>query len=613
MELNGFEIEDYNIYNIPQDAKVHTCPKCSHERKPQNQKQKCLSVFWDTGLGQCNHCGSRVQLHTFKKSDSKKEYKLPPQPKETPTYTNRFLEYINSRSISENTLKLAKVREVKEWMPQTQKNENCIAFDYWLNGKLINTKFRDGRKNFKLVSGAEKIFYNLDNIRTEKECYIVEGEFDALAMFEAGIYNVVSVPNGFNANGNINLDYLDEYYEYFENKEKVILALDNDEAGINGQKEFIRRLGAENCYTLDFGEFKDANGYLIAKGPGELKQKALNYKELPLDNVETLKDFENELDDFFINGCPKGYTTGFNPLDNIYSIEDGQFCIVTGTPQSGKSEFVDFIAVNYAQKYGFKTAYCSPENKPNKLHSAKLIKKVLGDKPTNIADLKYKASKEFINDNFIHVDYDDGYDLKRVLEKFGELVKRKGVKCFVIDPYNKVKLKGGSQNVNDYTNEYLNLIDIFCRKYKAFVYLVAHPTKMQKEEGKDTYKMSTAYDIKGGGEFFDMSYHILALRKMQECSAGIVQLKTLKVKFQHLGEPDKEVFMGWNYKNGRYAPIDWNPEIDLMRSVDNWDNSCILELTEQEHEQTQTRVFESATSDDFENSIFEGPTENIPF
>ena len=204
MELNGFEIEDYNIYNIPQDAKVHTCPKCSHERKPQNQKQKCLSVFWDTGLGQCNHCGSRVQLHTFKKSDSKKEYKLPPQPKETPTYTNRFLEYINSRSISENTLKLSKVREVKEWMPQTQKNENCIAFDYWLNGKLINTKFRDGRKNFKLVSGAEKIFYNLDNIRTEKECYIVEGEFDALAMFEAGIYNVVSVPNGFNANGNIN-------------------------------------------------------------------------------------------------------------------------------------------------------------------------------------------------------------------------------------------------------------------------------------------------------------------------------------------------------------------------------------------------------------------------
>ncbi len=100
---------------------------------------------------------------------------------------------------------------------------------------------------------------------------------------------------------------------------------------------------------------------------------------------------------------------------------------------------------------------------------------------------------------------------------------------------------------------------------------------------------------------------------MLQFNTCIVHLIALKLRFQHLGEPDKEVFMGWNYKNGRYAPIDWNPEIDLMRSVDNWDNSCILELTEEEHEQTQTRVFESATADDFENSIFEGPTENIPF
>ena len=53
---------------------------------------------------------------------------------------------------------------------------------------------------------------------------------------------------------------------------------------------------------------------------------------------------------------------------------------------------------------------------------------------------------------------------------------------------------------------------------------------MQKEENSETYKMSTAYDIKGGGEFFDMSYHIIALRKVFEY--GLVELKTLKVKFQ---------------------------------------------------------------------------------
>ena len=72
--------------------------------------------------------------------------------------------------------------------------------------------------------------------------------------------------------------------------------------------------------------------------------------------------------------------------------------------------------------------------------------------------------------------------------------------------------------------------------------------------------------------------------------------------------------MAWNYKNGRYASIDWNPELDLVRTVDNWDNSCILELTEEEQEKTQTNVFQNVSLDDFENSPFEGEAvHELPF
>ena len=123
-EVNGFEIEEYNIYNIPTNAKYHTCPKCSHDRKPQNQKDKCLSVFWNTGLGQCNHCGARIQLHTFKKKNKTKEYKKPPTPKPQSKYSDKFLNYMMSRKITESTLNKLKIREVSEWMPQTKKEEN---------------------------------------------------------------------------------------------------------------------------------------------------------------------------------------------------------------------------------------------------------------------------------------------------------------------------------------------------------------------------------------------------------------------------------------------------------------------------------------------------------
>ena len=77
-----------------------------------------------------------------------------------------------------------------------------------MGGELINVKYRDGRKNFKLYKGAEKIFYNIDAIVGHSFCVITEGEIDVLALHEAGISNAISVPNGATLGTN-NLDYLD--------------------------------------------------------------------------------------------------------------------------------------------------------------------------------------------------------------------------------------------------------------------------------------------------------------------------------------------------------------------------------------------------------------------
>ena len=162
-----------------------------------------------------------------------------------------------------------KISEGSEWMPQTSKNENTIQFNYFINNELINIKYRDGRKNFKLVKGAEKVFYNVDSTVGHDYVVIVEGEIDALSFLEAKVNSVVSVPNGATIT-KLNLDYLDNCIEYFENKSKIIIAVDQDEAGQNLQKELIRRFGAEICYTTSFADLKDANEYLMAYGPSML-------------------------------------------------------------------------------------------------------------------------------------------------------------------------------------------------------------------------------------------------------------------------------------------------------------------------------------------------------
>ena len=48
-----------------------------------------------------------------------------------------------------------------------------------------------------------------------------------------------------------NLDYLDSCIDYFEDKEKIILAVDSDEAGQALQTELVRRLGSEVCFTIN--------------------------------------------------------------------------------------------------------------------------------------------------------------------------------------------------------------------------------------------------------------------------------------------------------------------------------------------------------------------------
>ena len=182
-----------------------------------------------------------------------------------------------------------------------------------MGGELTNVKYRDGRKNFKLYKGAEKVFYNIDSIVGYEYCIIVEGEMDVLALHEAGITNAISVPNGATLNSN-NLDYLDSCIDYFEDKEKIILAVDSDEAGQALQTELIRRLGSEVCFLSTFEDCKDANEYLQKYGKEKLTERITGARPVPLENVTTFRDIEDEVTDFVRNGFKKGFQVGLRIL-----------------------------------------------------------------------------------------------------------------------------------------------------------------------------------------------------------------------------------------------------------------------------------------------------------
>jgi len=566
-EINGFLIDDFNQYGLAEGKPQGICPLCSSNRQPKNQKAQCASYDWERGLGTCHNCNTSFQLHTYeRKGKSEKVYIRPDVPIAKQEVSTKVEEWFNTRGITQQTLKDLKIGEGPEYMPQTGKTENVIKFNYFIGDQLINVKYRDGRKNFKLYKGAEKVFYNINSIIGYEYCVIVEGEMDVLALHEAGIPNSISVPNGATLNSN-NLDYLDSCIDYFEDKDKIILAVDADEAGQALQQELVRRLGAEVCFLASFDDCKDANEYLLKHGKEKLAECITGARPVPLENVTTFKDIEGEITDFVRNGFKPGFQVGLQNFDDIFSTYTGQFITVTGIPSSGKSDFVDQMVVGYNQNYGWKTAFASPENAPTYLHAHKIMRKVWQDMPTS-ADIhgdKWNQIADHVNDNFFHIDM-ERYTLESVLRKGAELVKRKGIKCLVIDPFNKVRdVDCKTEDVNRYTMEYLSKIEIFAKKYDVLVFIVAHPTKMYKD-GNGKIEEPTMYNIKGGGEWYDASYHGILVHRDYE--AKTVKAKVLKVKFQNLGENGAEAHFKWEPKSGCFIP---HEPVDMSNEAMPWE------------------------------------------
>lgn len=600
-------MKDYSDFDIKIPSgrvrgKVKTfCPQCHDTRS--NKTDKSLSVDLDKKLWNCHYCGWSGTLNEsdFDDSPEGKRKWMEQQPwfkpaqirREKPVYkkpaprplsglSERALAWFKSRGISAQTVQAMKITEGSEWMPQKNGQANTVQFNYFKNGELVNTKFRTGDKCFKLCSGAELLPYNIDAIKGKNECIITEGEMDALSFFEVGRSDVVSVPNGANAN----LSYLDDYIEeYFDDKETIFIAVDTDTKGVELRDELLRRFGAERCRVLDYGaDCKDANEVLMKYGRETLLKCIADAPEVKLEGVFTVSDFEQSLDALFENGMQKGVTIGHECFDRLCSFETKRLCVVTGIPGSGKSEFIDEIAERLNIRYGWRFAYFSPENAPLAYHASKLIEKFTGKKfgKETLKFGEYKQVKKHLEENIFFINPKDDFRLETILEKAKFLVRRKGIKALVIDPYNRLEDESEGHNETKYISRQLDRLTNFAQQNDVLVILMAHPTKQPRNKD-GVIEAPTLYDISGSANFYNKTdFGIVVHRNRLE---NTVEVIIQKVKFRHLGECGTALFK-YNLNNGRYTPY-------TNGSEPQWDNNnhLIEEQKRRAQEALEASVF----------------------
>jgi twinkle protein len=545
------------VYELDPQKKRSVCPECSHNRRKQND----VCVNWDLTAhrGYCHHCQATFFLY---ESKPEKIYSVPEWKNKT-KLSNVALKWFNGRGISQNTLNDLKVYSDQEYMPQHEKEIEVICFPYFKDEKLINIKYRGANKSFKLVQNAELCFWNIDAMA--EDVIIVEGEIDLLSFYEAGFKSVISVPNGAG-----NIEYLDGVISIFDKLTQIYLAVDNDKKGVELRDELARRFGFEKCLIVDFKECKDANEYLTKYSAYDLAIAVGDAKSYPVKGIIKVNDIFADIKTLFETGTQPGLNIQMPDVDNVITWEAGRLVTVTGIPGHGKSEFVDYLVSRLNFIYGWRAAYFTPENYPLKYHYAKIYEKYVGKKFSRerCNEDEFNIAYEHIRDNYFYIMDEEDNSVEMVIESAKSLVKNRGIKILVIDPYNKLEhLQQRGESETQYISRFLDAITSFAKFNNVMVILVAHPKKMQKGQN-GFYEIPNLYDISGSAHFYNKTdYGITIYRNYNDNGTGYqntVAVHVQKVKFKHLGESGV-IDLNYNYTNGRFE--------SLNKSINDWDNN----------------------------------------
>ncbi|MCD8184695.1 MAG: AAA family ATPase [Bacteroides sp.] len=582
-------------------GKVKTiCPQCNNTRGHKGDKS--LSVDLDKGLYHCFHCGfslyvpdeaeerqRQARIDKYRKSTALPSHFRRPVFDPAKTHRSESLEryWTETRCLDQCLLDELRITEQMEWMPQTEKEENCLCFNYFEGEILVNTKFRSRQKHFKMMKDAELIPYNINSILGTRQAIITEGEFDACALMTAtGRRDIVSVPNG----AQRNLAWMDRFVEsHFEDKETIYIAADEDEAGEVLRRELIRRLGAECCKVVHYGPgCKDSNEHLQKYGAQSLAICLEQAEDVPLEGVFTAGDCSDELRTLYENGLQGGAETGWENLDKNCTFELGRNVVITGRPGDGKSEFVDELVLRLCLRHNWKIAFYSPENMPITYHLKKLADKLLGREFApgyGMTEVLYGQAVEWLAENVTHIQpAEQACKIDDILVKARQLVRCRGVRTLVIDPLNRLE-PNSDMTEREFIRHVLNALSRFAQRNHCLVILVAHPAKVNRDEVTGELRRVEMNDINGSADFGNMSDYCIGMDRCDK--KEMVTIYIDKVRFKHLDSANREAKFVYNFVSGRYFPctegIVHTPEGDRPGPQDTvFDNGCWLKNSEEQ-------------------------------
>jgi twinkle protein len=512
---------DYILARAKDGQARVACPLCGPTRKTKGERT--LSIKQDEAgiIWQCWHCNEQGSMGRKTKVSAVVPIK---------TYTAdevdfAGLDYLTARGVSEETARSLGILSGRKFFKKSGAELDAVGFPYRHQGRVTAIKWRSlSTKEFTQDGSAQTLFL-ADKIEAGQDIVITEGEIDALSFWDAGI-PALSIPSGALSEGaadeSARLKWLSHHDELIKAAPNVFLAVDMDGPGETTAQELARRIGKLKCWRISFPHgCKDANDTLTKHGKEGLAKCKADSARWPVEGLAAPADYIDRVQKLYRDGLPRGASTGWPNVDDVFTLNPGSLVIVTGTPGSGKSQMIDNILVNAMAQHNWRVAYASFENPPE-LHLAKLISlkagKPFGDGPTpRITEEQMLEELGWVNERLTFLTNEGVMPtVESLIERFEAAVRRSGVKACVVDPFNFIKLsqkKDGGVDTES-INEMLAQFKTFAMRAEVTFFLIAHPAKPMNA-GQDW--VPTGYSISGSAHFYNRAdFGLTVQRKMDQ-------------------------------------------------------------------------------------------------
>ncbi len=503
------------------------------------------------------------------------------QPKEIETLQNQVKSYVQAMKLDPEVMKRTgvmcaymnrKADDGKSEDPHGCIPVPAIAYCNYLDGKIINVKFRsvvlnpitgEWSKDFAQESPTKPCApYGIDSINPIRpdagpirQLIITEGEKDRLTLMSCGFPYVLSIANG--AQTNIAESH-EAFEEWIAQVEEIVICGDTDRPGRTMVKALLNAYTARAKVVHLSGNRKDISDVYADFGASEVRRIIQEAEDVAAQDIYDLHQHEPDILEVMMGIYDKGYDVGMGmKTDRIFHpTSDGGLIILTGIPNSGKTDFLNCMMAHLMFQRQKRIAFFSFEKPIKAKHVREIARVALGVEDTASMDHTMKESEaREVNSQIINymtehmVDFDTKTrlpDSDYIIAMAERDMRKHGLDFLVIDPYVFIDMTEGGSRATETEKVRLMLtkLQAWSRTRHVWTIVVAHP-RIQYKDGHESFPPLDIYSIAGSAQWANLADFLFTVRRMNKPEEGKVYsiVEMLKVRDQEFCQPGKVLYV----------------------------------------------------------------------